>query len=100
MDVRWAATAEQRGGRGEDSEREQPGEHEQAHSRRRDLGENAKADHRTGQPEVRGEEEPRDRLGAALGQGDLRDGLDRALEHQSGSDAGDQIAGEEDPEAR
>ena len=63
-----AATAEKRGGRHEDSEREEPGEHEQAHARRRDLSENAKADHRTGQSEVRGEEEPRDRLRAALGQ--------------------------------
>ena len=85
---------------GEDAEREQPGEDEQADARRRDLGERPEADHRTGEPDVRGEEEPRDRLGAALGQRDLGHGLDRSLEHQPRSDAGDQIAGEEDPEAR
>ena len=66
-----ATPAEQRGGGGEDAKREQPGEDEQAHARRRDLGERAEADHRAGQPEVGGEVQPGQRLGAAFGQGDL-----------------------------
>ena len=95
-----ATTAEQGGGRGEDAEREQRGEDEQADACGCDLGEGAEADHRTGQSDIRGEEEPCYRLGATLGQRNLRDRLDRSSEHQSGSDAGDEITGEEDPEAR
>ena len=66
--MRWPTTAEQGGGRGEDAEREQRGEDEQADTCGCDLGEGAEADHRTGQPDIGGEEEPCDRLGAALGQ--------------------------------
>ena len=42
------------------------GEHEQAHPRGGDLGQRAEADHRAGEPEVGGEEQAGERLGAVL----------------------------------
>ena len=56
------------------AEREQRGEHEQAHARGGDLGQRAEADHRSGETEVGGEEQAGERLGAVLLGGDLGDG--------------------------
>src|SRR3954452_10675281 len=93
----WPApAAEQRRRGGEDPDGEQSREHEQAHARRGDLGQDAEADHRYREAEVGGEEDAGERLGAVLWGGDLGGGGDRALEHQARAGADDDVAGQED----
>jgi len=94
----WAA-AEQCRRSGENAQREQPREHEQAHTRGDDLGQRAEADHRSRETEVGGKEQAGERLGAVLLGGDLRDRGDRALEHQTRAGADDNVTSQEDAKA-
>jgi hypothetical protein len=94
-----AAAAEQRGRGGEDPEREQPREHEQAHARGGDLGQRAEADHRSREAEVGREEQAGECLGPVLLGGDLRNRGDRSLEHQTRAGADDDVTSQEDAKA-
>jgi hypothetical protein len=93
------AAAEQRGRGGEDSEGEQPREHEQADARGGSLGQRAEADHRSRQAEIGGEEEAGERLGAVLRGRDLGDRGDRAFEHQTRAGADDNTTNQEHAKA-
>jgi hypothetical protein len=79
---------------------EQDGKEEQAHLGAGDLREQAEADDRPGQPDIRGEEDPGKRFRAVLGGGDRARRRDGSLEHEPARGAGDDRARDEHAEAR